>query len=231
MPRVDERFLAGFARGLLALADAHECELIGGDTTQGPLNLCITVFGEVPQGQALLRSGARAGDDLYVSGTLGDARLALEAFRGTVSLSGSTFDSVRIAMEQPQPRIALGLALRGVATSAIDVSDGLLGDLAHVLRRSGVGAEVRIDALPRSIELAALPEPLQRMCTLAGGDDYELAFTAPPQRAASVAGAAVAAGVAVTRIGAIVAAPELRLLDRDGGRVANTYGAFDHFKS
>ena len=230
MPRVDERFLEGFARGLLALADEHECELIGGDTTQGPLNLCITVFGEVPQGAALLRSGAQAGDDLYVSGTLGDARLALEAFRGTVALAGDAFERVRIAMEQPQPRVALGLALRGVATSAIDVSDGLLGDLAHVLRRSQVGAEVEVDALPRSAVLRALPEPLQHTCTLAGGDDYELVFTAPPQRAPEVAAAAQAAGVPVTRIGRIREGAGLRLIDCDGRPVADTFSAFDHFK-
>ncbi len=231
MPRPDERFLEGFARGLLALADEHECELIGGDTTQGSLNLCITVFGEVPQGAALLRSGAQAGDDLYVSGTLGDARLALEAFRGSVALAGDGFERVRVAMEQPQPRVALGLALRGIATSAIDVSDGLLGDLAHVLRRSKVGAEVEVDALPRSAVLRALPEPLQRTCTLAGGDDYELVFTAPPQRAAQVAAAAHAAGVCVSRIGRIDASAGLRLVDRGGRPVADTFGAFDHFKS
>ena len=231
MPRVDERFLEGFARGLLALADEHECELIGGDTTQGPLNLCITVFGEVPQGAALLRSGAQAGDDLYVSGTLGDARLALEAFRGTVALAGDAFERVRIAMERPQPRVALGLALRGVATSAIDVSDGLLGDLAHVLRRSQVGAEVEVDALPRSAVLRALPEPLQHTCTLAGGDDYELVFTAPPQRAPEVVAAAQAAGVPVTRIGRIREGAGLRLIDCDGRPVADNFSAFDHFKS
>ena len=230
MPRVDERFLEGFARGLLALADAHACELIGGDTTQGPLNLCITVFGEVPDGQALLRSGARAGDDLYVSGTLGDARLALEVFRGAVALDGAAFESVRIAMERPQPRIKLGLALRCVASSAIDVSDGLLGDLGHVLRRSGVGAEVQVDALPRSDVLRALPEALQRECTLAGGDDYELVFTAPPRDASRVAAAAQAAQVSVTRIGRIGAAAGLRLIDREGRAVANTYASFDHFK-
>jgi thiamine-monophosphate kinase len=230
MPRVDERFLEGFARGLLALADAHGCELIGGDTTQGPLNLCITVFGEVPQGQALLRSGARAGDDLYVSGTLGDARLALEAFRGSVALAGDAFERVRVAMEQPQPRVALGLALRGVATSAIDISDGLLGDLAHVLRRSKLGAEVQVDALPRSEALRALPEALQRTCTLAGGDDYELVFTAPPQQAAEVVAAALAAQVPVTRIGRVDAEAGLRLVDRDGRAVQNIFGAFDHFK-
>ncbi|MDE2297328.1 MAG: thiamine-phosphate kinase [Burkholderiales bacterium] len=230
MPRVDEPFLEGFARGLLALADAHDCELIGGDTTQGPLNLCITVFGEVPQGQALLRSGARAGDDLYVSGTLGDARLALEVFRGAVTLDGAAFERVRVAMEQPQPRIELGLALRGVASSAIDVSDGLLGDLAHVLQRSGVGAQVQVDALPRSDVLGALPQALQRQCALAGGDDYELVFTAAPGAASRVAAAAQAARVPVTRIGRIDAAPGLRLIDRDGRALANTYASFDHFK-
>ncbi|HWI10715.1 MAG TPA: thiamine-phosphate kinase [Burkholderiaceae bacterium] len=231
MPRVDERFLDGFARGLLALADAHDCELIGGDTTQGPLNLCITVFGELPHGQALLRSGARAGDDLYVSGLLGDARLALEVFRGTVALAGDAFERVRVAMEQPQPRVALGLALRGIATSAIDVSDGLLGDLAHVLRRSGVGAELQVDALPRSDVLRTLPEALQRDCTLAGGDDYELVFSAAPGDAARVAAAARSAQVAVTRIGRLTADLGLRLIDRDGRPVAHTFGSFDHFKS
>jgi len=231
LPRVDEVFLDGFARGLLALADAHGCELVGGDTTQGPLNICITVFGEVPAGEALLRSGAKVGDDLYVSGTLGDARLALEAFRGTVPLDGAAFESVRRAMEQPQPRVALGLALRGVASSAIDVSDGLLGDLAHVLRRSSVGAEVLVDALPRSDVMRALPESLQRECTLAGGDDYELVFTAPPQHAARVAAAARAAQVAVTRFGSISATPGLRLSDGASVAVPNTFGSFDHFKS
>jgi thiamine-monophosphate kinase len=231
LPRVDEVFLDGFARGLLALADAHGCELVGGDTTQGPLNICITVFGEVPAGEALLRSGARAGDDLYVSGTLGNARVALEVFRGKLALDGAAFEAVRLAMEQPQPRVALGLALRGVASSAIDVSDGLLGDLAHVLRRSDVGAEVQVDALPRSDVLRGLPEAMQRECTLAGGDDYELVFTAPPHHAPRVVAASHAAQVAVTRIGRISAVPGLRLNDRDGVAVANTFGSFDHFKS
>ena len=231
LPRVDEVFLDGFARGLLALADAHDCELVGGDTTQGPLNICITVFGEVPTGQALLRSGARPGDDLYVSGTLGDARLALEVFRGSVALDGAAFEAVRTAMEQPQARVALGLALRGVASSAIDVSDGLLGDLAHVLRRSGVGAELQVDALPRSAVLRAQPQALQRLCTLAGGDDYELVFTAPTQHAAGVAAAARCAGVPVTRIGSISATPGLRLTDRDGAAVAHSFASFDHFRA
>ncbi|HMC16817.1 MAG TPA: thiamine-phosphate kinase, partial [Albitalea sp.] len=150
LPRADEVFLEGFSQGLFALADEHDCELIGGDTTQGSLTICITVFGEVPPGSALLRSGAQAGDDLYVSGTLGDARLALEVFRGQLALDGAAFEQVRLAMERPQPRVALGVALRGIATSAIDVSDGLLGDLAHVLRRSCVGATVEVERVPRS---------------------------------------------------------------------------------
>jgi thiamine-monophosphate kinase len=215
---------------LLALAAEHDCELIGGDTTQGPLNICITVFGEVPHGQALLRSGARAGDALYVSGTLGDARLALECFRGTQTLPGGGFALVRQAMERPQPRVTLGLALRGLASSAIDVSDGLLGDLGHILRRSGVGATVRVDAVPRSVLLESLPPAVQRDCTLSGGDDYELLFTAPAQRADAVRAAARDAGVAVTCIGVIEAAMGLRLLDRQGEMLPNTFISFDHFQ-
>ena len=119
LPRADDEFLAGFAQGMLALADAHGIELVGGDTTAGPLNICITVFGQVPAGQALLRSGARPGDDLWVSGALGDARLALEVFRGTASLTGEGFETARRGMELPQPRVALGLALRGVAGVAV----------------------------------------------------------------------------------------------------------------
>ena len=231
MPRADAAWLEGLARGLFALADAHGCELVGGDTTQGPLNICIGVFGEVPAGQALLRSGARAGDDLYVSGLLGDARLALEAFRGTLELAGDAFAAARVAMEQPLPRVALGVALRGVATSAIDVSDGLLGDLAHLLRRSGVGARLEVDALPRSATLAVQPRAVQLECLLAGGDDYELLFTAPPALAPRVRDAASAAGVAVTRIGRIEAGTSLRLVDAAGEALANTWGSFDHFRS
>lgn len=231
LPRAEEAFLEGFSHGLFALADEHQCELIGGDTTQGPLNICITVFGEVPSGQALLRSKAKPGDDIYVSGQVGDARLALEVFRGTVALAGDAFDKARDAMELPQPRVALGIALRGIATSAIDVSDGLLGDLSHILRRSEAGATIDVDALPRSLVLAEQPNEVQRLCTLAGGDDYELVFTAPPGTASRVRDAAAGAGVAVTRVGRIEAASGLRLIDRHGHTVANTFGSFDHFRT
>ncbi|MDY0744574.1 thiamine-phosphate kinase [Paucibacter sp. R3-3] len=232
LPRVDERFLAGFAQGMFALADAHGIALVGGDTTQGPLNICITVFGEVPNGQAILRSGARPGDDLYVSGTtLGDARLALEVFRGTLSLPGEQFDSVRRAMELPQPRVALGLALRGIATSAIDVSDGLAGDLGHILRRSGVGATLDADALPKSAVLAAQPVEVRREMGLAGGDDYELVFTAPASAREAVQRAAEASATTVTRIGRIEAEPGLRLVDAGGQALPLRLQSFDHFKT
>jgi thiamine-monophosphate kinase len=234
LPQVDEAWLAGFAEGLFALADAHDCELVGGDTTGGPLTLSITVFGEVPASQALLRSGARSGDDVWVSGTLGDARLALEASRGTVSLPQPVLAAVWERMDRPQPRVALGLALRGIATAAIDVSDGLLGDLAHVLERSRVGATIDLSCAPRllaaSAQGLALPQDRVQDLVFAGGDDYELAFTAAPQHRAAVEAAAAQAATPVTRIGRIEAAPGLRLLDAQGQPVQRRFAGFDHFQ-
>lgn len=239
LPRVDNTWLAGFSQGLLALADAHDCELIGGDTTAGPLAIGITVMGEVPAGQALLRSGARPGDDLWVSGWPGEARLSLEAFRGTLNppLSSAAFEAARARMECPTPRVALGLALRGLATSAIDVSDGLLGDLGHILRRSGVGATLALQALPVSPWLAARPRAEQLDHLLAGGDDYELLFTTPAARRAEVDTLMNATpGLPLTRIGGIDAAPAGTLTLSDGvlGDAAapsrpNRWTSFDHF--
>ena len=235
LPAADEAWLAPFARGLLALADAHGCALVGGDTTRGALAICITVFGEVPAGQALLRSGARAGDDLYVSGTLGDARLALEALRGTVRLPTALLATTRDRLEQPTPRVALGQALRGTASAAIDVSDGLLGDIGHVLQQSGVGARIDTDA---ALELLAarhahardLPADDQLLAwVLAGGDDYELAFTASPDQRDAVAAAAQASATTVTCIGRIEAAPGCRLVDAQGRAVQVPARSFDHF--
>jgi thiamine-monophosphate kinase len=233
LPRVDEAWLDGFARGLYALADAQGIELVGGDTTAGPLSIGVTVFGQTPPGQALLRSGAKAGDELWVShpvgGGIGDARLALEVFRARVALDAASFDAARARMECPEPRGALGWRLRGVATSAIDLSDGLLGDLQHVLRRSQVGATVHADAVPRSAPLAAQTPALQRLCTLAGGDDYELLFTAAPTQRQAVLQAAVAADVAVTCIGHIHAEPGLQVKDAQGRRIDVATAGFDHF--
>jgi thiamine-monophosphate kinase len=223
LPRVDEAWLAGFARGLFRLADTQGIRLAGGDTTAGPLNICITVMGEAPTGSALLRGGAQVGDELWVSGELGDARLALEIIRGRAS---ADLAAVRDRLERPTPRVQLGQALRGLATSCIDLSDGLLGDLQHVLKASGVGATLKLDALPRSRMLAAQPEDLQHQCLLAGGDDYELLFTLPPgSRPPEL-------GLRLTRIGRIVEAPGLHLRDAAGHPVdAGGLQAFDHFRS
>ncbi|UJB66386.1 thiamine-phosphate kinase [Acidovorax sp. YS12] len=237
LPQADAPWLQAFADGLFALADAHGCELVGGDTTRGPLNLCITVFGEIPAGQALLRSGARAGDDIWVSGTLGDARLALEALRGHIQLPANALAHARQRLEQPTPRVQLGQLLRGIASSALDVSDGLLGDLGHILAASGVGAEIELAKTTELIAASALftgptalfDAELLHQCTLAGGDDYELAFTAAPTRRAAVQAAARQADVAVTRIGRTTAAPGLRLLDARGHAVCARYASFDHF--
>ena len=235
LPRADEAFLAGLARGLFALADAHAIALVGGDTTAGPLNLCITVIGEVPPGQALRRDGARLGDALWVShpigGGIGDARLALEVFRGHCSLDAGAFEQVRRAMEQPAPRVALGLALRGLASAAIDLSDGLVGDLGHVLARSGVGASIDLHCLPLSPVLAAQPLARRQQCALAGGDDYELLFTAAAADRARVLAAAAGAGVAVTCIGRIEAQAGLRLLDAQGQAQPLAPQGFDHFRA
>jgi len=232
LPGVDEPWLEGFSRGLFALADEHGCELVGGDTTRGPLNICITVFGEVPAGAALLRSGARAGDDIWVSGTLGDARLALEVFRGTLALPAEVFSMARQRMEQPTPRVALGQALRGMASSAVDVSDGLVGDLGHILASSRVGATLDADAAVSVVSAAAssdLGSDVLRTCALSGGDDYELVFTAAPSARAVVEQAGKASATRVTRIGRIEAEAGLRIVDASGVPVAQRFGSFDHF--
>ncbi len=241
LPTADAAWCQAFSAGLLALADAHGCELIGGDTTRGPLNICITVFGEVPATQAILRSGAQVGDDIYVSGTLGDARLALEALLGRNPLPFDVLELARQRLEQPTPRIALGLALRGIASAAADISDGLLGDLGHILERSGVGATLDTSIAIKMIAAYAhsagsggqfdqnISPQTALQCVLAGGDDYELVFTAPAALRAAVQVASRDSATAVTRLGQIDRASGLRLIDAQGGTVANTFASFDHF--
>ena len=199
------------------------------------------MFGEVPvvhgKSQALLRSGARAGDDVYVSGTLGDARLALDALRGRIDLPAELLAQARIRLEQPTPRVALGQALRGVATAAIDISDGLLGDLSHVLKASGVGATLDTSITINLIAACAYTTWTNGLISLknqlgyvlAGGDDYELAFTAPVSARAAVQLAAHQSATPVTRIGRIEAEPGLRLVDAQGLPVSGHFSSFDHF--
>jgi thiamine-monophosphate kinase len=234
LPEVVPQWLSEFSKGMWALADAHHCDLIGGDTTRGPLNICITVLGEVPQAMALLRGGAKAGDDIYVSGHLGDARLALEVFRGTLSVPQAVFEAALMRMDKPTPRVELGLALRGLAHSAVDVSDGLIGDLQHILKASGVGAEIDTQQVLSTMACAqssGLSQDDLLRLTLAGGDDYELVFTAPEIQRTHIAAASATSATAVTRIGKITATPELRLLGNNGLAMLNSYASFDHFKT
>jgi thiamine-monophosphate kinase len=231
LPDADEAWLDGFTRGLFAIADRFRVALIGGDTTRGPRNLCVTIIGEVPAGEAIKRSGARAGDDIYVSGTLGDAMLALAALQGRAVVEADTLRQLRARLERPEPRVALGERLRGVATAALDVSDGLTGDLSHILDVSEVGADIELSAIPRSPALAAAQRELALQCLLAGGDDYELCFTAPAGARERVASIGREAGVAVTRIGVISATPELRVRDENGQPLRALPRAFDHFRS
>jgi thiamine-monophosphate kinase len=237
LPAAREEWLAPFSNGLLALADTHHCELIGGDTTKGPLNICITVFGETLPGQALRRDAAQAGDDIWVSGTLGDARLALAVYRNELAgqlhpdlhLGSDHFLLAAAHMHQPSPRVALGLALRGIARAAIDISDGLVGDLGHILARSGVGATLAVDSLPAGAILGQQSQAIRRHFTLAGGDDYELCFTAAASQRDAVLAAAKASATVVTRIGGIDATKGLRLQDADGLPLNLQLSSFDHF--
>jgi thiamine-monophosphate kinase len=233
LPSADDAWLAAFASGLFGLADAHACPLVGGDTTRGPLNICITVLGEVQPGQALRRDAAQVGDDLYLSGRTGEARLALELLRGTPwarqHAPTGALSRLRERLERPMPRLALGQALAGVAHAALDLSDGLCGDLGHILRASEVGADLELAHLPVAPDLQGLPEKLRLDCLLNGGDDYELLFTAAPAQRAAVEAAAHTAGTPVQRIGRITAPAGLRLLDAAGHAVALSTRSFDHF--
>ncbi|HYD80738.1 MAG TPA: thiamine-phosphate kinase [Paucimonas sp.] len=231
LPEARDDWLAAFAGGMFSLADRHGCELIGGDTTKGPLNICITVFGEVPASQALRRDAAAPGDDIWISGSLGEARLALAGYRGELTLDPAALEAAGSRMHAPAPRIELGLALRGIAHAAIDISDGLVGDLGHILERSRAGATIDADALPAGSMLSHQPQDLRRRFALAGGDDYELCFTAPAAARAAVLAAGQAAATAVTRIGTIDARPGLRILDAQGRALHLELRSFDHFAS
>jgi thiamine-monophosphate kinase len=235
LPRADSGWLEAFSRALFELADREACELIGGDTTRagrmgdrdGPVTICITAIGEVDRSCLRGRGGALAGDDLWVSGELGDAALAVAYAQGQVQLDSAQAQACRQRLDWPQPRVSLGLALRGLASAAIDVSDGLLGDLGHLLEHSGVGATVQVAQVPRSSALRTIEPGLQRRWVLAGGDDYELLFTASPSHRNAVETAGRKCCVAITRIGTMTKEPGIRL-EGDPGIDATLRG-FDHF--
>jgi thiamine-monophosphate kinase len=232
LPEANRDWLAGFSEGLFALADAHGCELVGGDTTKGPLNVCITVFGEIAPGHALRRDAAQAGDDIWISGTLGDARLALGGYLAEIELDKGSLMEAAARMHAPTPRVALGRALAqgALAHAALDISDGLIGDLGHILAASKVGATLEVDLLPAGPALARQPQALRRRFTVAGGDDYELCFTAPREQREVILAAGAQAGTAVTRVGRIEIEPGLRLVDAGGAPLELNVRGWDHFQ-
>lgn len=233
LPRADARWLRGFSAGFMGLARAYDVDLIGGDTTRGPLNICVQIMGEVPAGKALRRDGARAGDDIWVSGTVGDAALGLAALAGRIRIPARELAQLKRRLHRPSPRVALGQALRGMAHGAIDVSDGLIADLGHICSASQVAAVVELARVPPSAVMRRhLDHPAASAARLAGGDDYELCFTAPPPRRASIEHAGTRLGLAVTRIGRITprrARAHVTVLDNAGRLVRLPSRGFDHF--
>ena len=238
LPDPNPSWLEAFSRGLFAIANEYDCPLIGGDTTAGPLNICITAFGSIPKDKAIRRSGASEGDDIWVSGTVGDARLTLAALRHEIELSKEDLASIQMRMHQPTPRVNLGLALRNVANSALDISDGLLGDLRHILKQSNKDAEIFLNKLPKSITLLKQPQTIQNQYAASGGDDYELCFTAPSSKRDVIAKISVDLNLPLTQIGSIKSmkhsVPEIFIIDNNGKELnpqeANLLlKSFDHF--
>jgi len=231
LPSADEKWVEAFARGFFAQADRHGVELIGGDTTRGPLNISITVIGEVSQAHALRRDAAKAGDEVWLSGATGGAALALAHQEGRTCLAGRDFEACFARLDDPEPRLALGARLRGIARAAIDISDGLLADLGHIAERSGVCIDLFADRLPVVEALRNCPDATLRLaCIAAGGDDYELAFTASVDKHAAIDRIGVELGLALTVIGGVIPGePDVILRDAGGRRVKLDRSGFDHF--
>lgn len=231
MPRPDEAWLEGFCEGFFALADEHAVQLVGGDTTRGPLTIGVHALGWVPRGGALRRSGARPGDGVYVTGTLGDAALGLMQVQRRLVLEGADATEARRRLDRPRPRVQEGVRLRRVASACIDVSDGLVADVGHVLEASGVGARIELESLPRSTLYRRLQDKgtIDWDPLLTHGDDYELLFTMPTGRRAELARSLTGPGMRCTCIGVIEPDPGLRLIDGDGGEYRPRRGGYDHF--
>ncbi len=230
LPEVSNNWLEAFSNGFYSIADEFGVELVGGDTTRGPLNICVQILGETQPGMALRRVGAKVGDIVWISGELGAAALALAHLQGEVSLPSEIFEYCAKKLHDPSPRVALGLALQGIADSAIDISDGLIGDLGHILQRSNVGAKIRIDKIPSNPELKThLAQPLAAQALLAGGDEYELCFTAAPQRMQAIRAIATRLQLALTPVGEIVSGSGLVILDEHDLPLNLSLKSFDHF--
>jgi thiamine-monophosphate kinase len=233
LPQVDTRWLAAFMSGFMRLARRHRVDLVGGDTTRGPLNICVQIMGEVPRGRALRRDRARAGDDVWVSGALGDAALALAVRRGRIPAAPRERRALMDRLDAPVPRVGLGIALRGIARSAIDISDGLIADLGHICERSRVAAVVGLPDLPCSALLKRqLDRPAARAALLSGGDDYELCFTAGRGQREAIGRLAGRLRLKLTRIGRIArrrGTPRVTVLDADGRPLALEQTGYRHF--
>ena len=231
LPQPDETWIEAFARGFFSLADAHDVELVGGDTTRGPLCVCITVIGEVPGKLALRRSGAKVGDDVWLSGRTGEAALALAHLQHRTRLPESDLADCLDRLDNPAPRVELGGRLRGLASSAIDVSDGLLADLGHVAQASGARIEVQLGRLPRAGALQSCADKAVALqCLVAGGDDYELAFGASVSRRGDILALSEELDVPLTRIGTVVNGQGVALLDENGEPLDVERRGFDHFR-
>ena len=240
LPKGDPVWLEGFSKGLFSIANEYSCALIGGDTTAGPLNICITAFGSIPTDKAIQRSGAKAGDDIWVSGELGDARLTLAALRHEIALPESDLQAIGHRMHQPTPRVQLGIALRDIATAALDISDGLLGDLKHLLKQSRVDAEIFLDQLPKSAVLLKQSEVIQNQFSACGGDDYEICFTAPILERNNIEQLSKSLDLRLTRIGQTIAMKttevNVALFSADGKLLSDAdtkifMKSLDHFAS
>ncbi|QWE14784.1 thiamine-phosphate kinase [Polynucleobacter sp. AP-Sving-400A-A2] len=238
LPEANSVWLEAFSKGLFAIANQFSCPLIGGDTTAGPLNICITAFGSIPKDKSIRRSGALEGDDIWVSGAVGDARLALAALRHEIELESGDLEAIAVRMHQPTPRVQLGIALRGIANSALDISDGLLGDLRHILKQSGKDAEIFLERIPKSTTLGKQSSTIQNQYAASGGDDYELCFTAASGSRDAITKISEDLNLPLTQIGSVKSmqhsAPEIRIIDNDGKKLNSQQAglllkSFDHF--
>ncbi len=230
MPNADQDWLAEFSAGLHAMACQFNCALVGGDTTRGPLTISITLMGTVPSGQALKRSGAKPGDTIYATGSLGDGAAALAVLEGKLSTNVEDASYLQERFWQPQARVDEGLAIRNFASAAIDISDGLLADLGHIAEASQVGAVLHVDKLPLSQALSRAADTESRLnWALSGGDDYELCFTVPADKLAQCQRLIDAGGLTATPIGQIIDGQGVRCVDKQGVPFEITACGYQHF--